>query len=167
MLKTFCKYFIKNLSSLNNNVAMVDILNKKCTNRSAIAMATIKLPIKVLEEIKEKRIKKGDVFSVSEIAGIMGAKKTAEILPLCHPIQTSGVKIGMKIDMEKSCMIIEGDVKAADQRTGVEMEALVAVSIAALNIYDMCKYMSYSMTINDIKLIKKSGGKSDYKLNEI
>lgn len=145
---------------------MIDVSHKDDTNRQAVAEAVVELPVEILNSIKNKTVKKGDVFSVSEIAGIMAAKKTSEILPLCHQIPLSGVKIYLILDFENICLKIRSYVTTSKQKTGVEMEALMAVSVAALNVYDMCKYFTHDITISGVKLLEKSGGKSGYKTSE-
>jgi cyclic pyranopterin phosphate synthase len=138
---------------------MVDVSDKKTTDRTAIAIGCIYVSSNIISRIKNNEMKKGDVLSVAQIAGIMGAKKTSEIIPMCHNIFISGADIKFFIDEEASKIDIEATVKTSGQ-TGIEMEALSAVSIAALTIYDMCKAVDKSMVIGDIKLMKKTGGKS-------
>lgn len=144
---------------------MVDITSKEDTSRVATAKAIIKMERETLEAIKSGGIKKGDVLGVAQVAGIMGAKQTANIIPMCHPLILSGVDINFNIDEENSEIIITGIVKTTG-KTGVEMEALSAVSIAALTIYDMCKAIDRWMIIKEIKLIEKSGGKSGHVIRE-
>lgn len=138
---------------------MVDVSDKKITDRTAIAQGYIYVSEGTIEVIKKGGIKKGDVLSVAQVAGIMGAKKTSEIIPMCHNIFISGANIEFEVE-EKSIKIL-ATVKTSGQ-TGIEMEALSAVSIAALTIYDMCKAIDKEMVIGEIKLLKKTGGKSDY-----
>ncbi len=138
---------------------MVDVSDKKITDRTAVAQGYIYVSEGTIEVIKKGGIKKGDVLSVAQVAGIMGAKKTSEIIPMCHNIFISGANIEFEIG-EKSIKIL-ATVKTSGQ-TGIEMEALSAVSIAALTIYDMCKAIDKEMVIGEIKLLKKTGGKSDY-----
>ncbi|MGL5655589.1 MAG: cyclic pyranopterin monophosphate synthase MoaC [Fusobacteriaceae bacterium] len=138
---------------------MVDVSDKKITDRTAVAEGYIYVSEGTIDVIKKGGIKKGDVLSVAQVAGIMGAKKTSEIIPMCHNIFISGANIEFEID-EKSIKIL-ATVKTSGQ-TGIEMEALSAVSIAALTIYDMCKAIDKEMVIGEIKLLKKTGGKSDY-----
>ncbi|NLJ71848.1 MAG: cyclic pyranopterin monophosphate synthase MoaC [Syntrophomonadaceae bacterium] len=144
---------------------MVDITAKDDTARVAIAKATIKMEPTTLTTIVSGGIKKGDVLGVAQVAGIIGAKQTANIIPMCHPLILSGVDINFDIDEENSEINIEGIVKTTG-KTGVEMEALSAVSIAALTIYDMCKAIDRWMEIKEIKLIEKSGGKSGHLIRE-
>lgn len=138
---------------------MVDVSEKEDTAREAIAVGSIYMKKETLERIKEGGIKKGDVLSVAQVGGIMGAKNTSNIIPMCHPINISGCNISFKLDFENFKIDIEATAKTVG-KTGIEMEALTAVSIAALTIYDMCKAIDREMTISNIMLIKKSGGKS-------
>lgn len=138
---------------------MVDVSEKEDTAREAIAVGSIYMKKETLERIKEGGIKKGDVLSVAQVGGIMGAKNTSNIIPMCHPINISGCNISFKLDFENLKIDIEAAAKTVG-KTGIEMEALTAVSIAALTIYDMCKAIDREMTISNIMLIKKSGGKS-------
>lgn len=138
---------------------MVDVSDKQVTDRTAVAVGSISVCDEIIEKITSGNMKKGDVLSVAQIAGIMGAKKTSEIIPMCHNIFISGADLKFHIDSKKGQIDIEATVKTSGQ-TGIEMEALTAVSIAALTIYDMCKAVDKNMVINDIKLVKKTGGKS-------
>lgn len=143
---------------------MVDVSEKSDTKRTAIAKGSIKMNPKTIEVIKQGKIKKGDVLSVAQIGGIMGAKKTWDLIPMCHNIFLSGSDINFNILEDE--IEIEATVSTIG-KTGVEMEALTAVSIAALTIYDMCKAIDKDMVINNIRLIKKVGGKSgEYLRNE-
>ncbi len=138
---------------------MVDITEKKLTKRKAIARGSVYMKPETLKLIEDKRIPKGDVFCVAKIAGIMAAKNTGNIIPMCHPLSITSVDIDFKSDTEKNKIEIEATVKIVGQ-TGVEMEALTAVSVAALTIYDMCKAVDKDMVISDIMLIEKRGGRS-------
>ncbi len=138
---------------------MVNVGEKKVTAREAVAKGTIKMDPNTLELIKAGGMKKGDVLAVAQVAGIMGAKKTCDIIPMCHPIQITGVDIDFEFDEENSSVKILATTRTMD-RTGIEMEALTAVAIAALTIYDMCKAIDRGMEISDIKLMRKSGGRS-------
>lgn len=138
---------------------MVDVSAKDVTARSAIARGIVKMKAETLELIQEGGIKKGDVLAVAQVAGIMGAKKTPDLIPMCHPIQVTGVDIGFSVLSETELGII-ATVRTMD-RTGVEMEALTAVTTAALTVYDMCKAVDKTMMISDIELVEKTGGKSD------
>ena len=142
---------------------MVEVSDKDNTLRIAEAKAFIRMKEETIKAISGGEIKKGDVFSVAQVAGIMGAKKTSEIIPMCHNIFISGANI--EFEIEDSTIKILATVKTSGQ-TGIEMEALTAVSIAALTIYDMCKAVDKEMVIGEVKLLKKTGGKSDY-LNKI
>jgi len=137
---------------------MVDVSEKAVTAREAVAKGSVRMRPQTLELIKSGGIKKGDVLAVAQVAGIMAAKKTHELIPMCHPLQITGVDIDFAV-MEPDCIEIRATVKTTD-RTGIEMEALVAASVAALTIYDMCKAVDRAMVVEDIKLMSKSGGKS-------
>jgi len=138
---------------------MVDVSDKKVTDRTATASGSIYVSNAIIDKIKNNDMKKGDVLSVAQIAGIMGAKKTSELIPMCHNIFISGADLKFAIDEINSKIEIIATVKTSGQ-TGIEMEALTAVSIASLTIYDMCKAVDKNMVISDIKLLKKTGGKS-------
>jgi len=141
--------------------AMVDVSEKKITERVAQAQAIVHLPKEVLEVLdgKELMTKKGPVFQTAIIAGVMAAKKTHELIPLCHPLSLEDIQV--KIVLEKGQAIINSCVKLT-AKTGAEMEALTAVSVAALTIYDMSKALSHHIIIKEVKLISKTGGKSDF-----
>lgn len=144
----------------NGRAHMVEVTEKNDTLRTAIARGIICMKPETIEAVKGLGIKKGDVLAVAQVAGIMGAKKTSECIPMCHPLMLTGVDL--QFDILEERIIIEALVKTVG-KTGVEMEALTAVSIAALTIYDMCKAIDKDMVIGDICLIKKTGGKSgDY-----
>ncbi len=136
---------------------MVEVSEKDDTKRIAVATGIIKMKKETVNLIKEGLIKKGDVLSVAQVGGIMGAKKTSDLIPMCHNIFLTGADI--RFNILEDGIEIESEVKTVG-KTGVEMEALTAVSLAALTIYDMCKAVDKDMTISDIKLIKKTGGKS-------
>ncbi len=136
---------------------MVDVGEKPITHRRAVASALIQMAAAPLSLLKENDLKKGDALSTAKIAGIMAAKKTAELIPLCHPVFLSKIEIELSI-VENGVLIQSTAV--CDGKTGVEMEALTACSIAALTIYDMCKAVDKKMVIGEIKLLHKSGGKS-------
>ncbi len=138
---------------------MVDVSSKEVTHREARAEASVKLSLQTLEQIVDQKMPKGNVFEAARLAGILAAKRTAELIPLCHPIQLTEIKIDFQPSLEESQISIISQVKTRD-RTGVEMEALVAVTHAALTIYDMCKAVDRSMTITDVQLTYKSGGRS-------
>jgi len=138
---------------------MVDVSLKDDTKRTAVAEATIKMEKETLKRIIEGGFKKGDVLAVSQVAGIMGAKKTPDIIPMCHPLLLTGIDIHFTHNIDTNELIIQSTVSLTG-KTGVEMEALTAVSIAALTVYDMCKAIDKGMIIKEIKLLKKNGGKS-------
>jgi cyclic pyranopterin phosphate synthase len=138
---------------------MVDVSDKDVTLREAVAQGIISMKKETFALIMKKKMKKGDVFEVARLAGIMAAKRTFELIPLCHPLNLTSVEISFYPDTKKNQVKIESKVKVT-AKTGVEMEALVAVSAAALTIYDMCKAVERGMVISDIKLLRKSGGKS-------
>ncbi len=149
------------LSHLNNegHAKMVDVSEKEDTKRKAIAQAIIKMEKATLKRILNGGLKKGDVLAVSQVAGIMAAKKTPDIIPMCHPLLLTGIDISFNHDLDKSELTIIATVSLTG-KTGVEMEALTAVSVAALTVYDMCKAIDKGMIIKEIKLLEKSGGKS-------
>lgn len=138
---------------------MVDVSGKDETMREAVACGSIYMKRETLDKIKEGTIKKGDVLSVAQVGGIMGAKSTPHIIPMCHPIMITGCDISFNLDFDNNKIDITATTKTVGQ-TGIEIEALTAVSIAALTIYDMCKAIDREMVISDIMLLKKSGGKS-------
>ena len=140
-------------------VRMVDVTAKKPTVRTAVAGGMIYLNPETFDLIQNQKVKKGNVLETARIAGIMAAKKTSELIPMCHPLNITHIQVDFSPDASESCMGIEATVRAIDQ-TGVEMEAITAVSVAALTIYDMCKSYDKEMTISKIQLLKKSGGKS-------
>ncbi|MCL1975408.1 MAG: cyclic pyranopterin monophosphate synthase MoaC [Firmicutes bacterium] len=138
---------------------LVDVSAKQPTMRMAIARGWVQMTETTLRLIENKEIKKGDVLAVAQVAAIMAAKRTSEIIPMCHQLLLSGVEISFRLDYEKSRVEIEAGARTSGQ-TGVEIEALTAVAIAGLTIYDMCKSADRSMIIGDVRLIMKSGGKS-------
>ncbi|EGT5619078.1 cyclic pyranopterin monophosphate synthase MoaC [Clostridium perfringens] len=141
------------------NAVMVDVSNKNETERIAIATGTVKTSSETIELIKSGQIGKGDVLGVARVAGIMAMKNTSNLIPMCHPVMITGSSIDFEIDSEKNEIRITATSKVV-HKTGVEMEALTGVSIAALTIYDMCKAVDKRMVIGDIHLVKKLGGKS-------
>ena len=138
---------------------MVDVSDKSITDRVAVTEGYVRMSPETLDIITEGRAKKGDVLSVARLAGIMGAKKTADLIPLCHPLPISKVALELTADPDRPGIRVEATVKTTGQ-TGVEMEALTAVTTACLTIYDMVKAVEKSMVIEDIRLILKDGGKS-------
>ena len=147
----------------DGHVRMVDVTAKKPTLRSAVAGGLISMKPETYNLIKDQKVKKGNVLETARIAGIMAAKKASELIPMCHPLNITHVQVDFNPDEKSHSIGIEASVRIIDQ-TGVEMEALTAVSAAALTIYDMCKSYDREMTISDIQLLEKSGGKSgEYK----
>ncbi len=138
---------------------MVDVSDKPVTDRVAVATGSVIMQSETLAMITEGRAKKGDVLAVARLAGIMGAKKTADLIPLCHPLPISKVAVDLTPDPSLPGVRIEATVKTTGQ-TGIEMEALTAVSTAALTLYDMVKAVEKAMIISDIRLVLKDGGKS-------
>ena len=139
--------------------AMVDVGAKPESERVAVARGRVTMKPETLALVKAGQMGKGDVLAVARLAGIMAAKRTAELIPLCHPLALTSVAVDLTLDEAGSAVEIEARV-ALRGRTGVEMEALTAVSVAALTVYDMCKAADRSMTLSDIRLVHKSGGKS-------
>ena len=140
-------------------VRMVDVTAKKPTDRTATAQGCISMTPETFAAIMDQTVKKGNVLETARIAGIMGAKKTSSLIPMCHPLNITHVQIDFTPDATNNIIRIEAVARIVDQ-TGVEMEALTAVSVAALTIYDMCKSHDKTMTISDVMLLKKTGGKS-------
>jgi cyclic pyranopterin phosphate synthase len=143
---------------------MVDVGEKDNTRRIAVARGEIAMQPETLQRILENRVEKGDVFAVARLAGIMAAKKTSDLIPLCHPLLINSVTVAFTADKDKARIGIEATVKVNGQ-TGVEMEALTAVSVAALTIYDMCKAVDKTMTIDNLRLAEKKGGRSGHFIN--
>lgn len=140
-------------------IKMVDVTEKQSTEREATARCSVYMKAKTLSLIRDKAVPKGDVIAVARIAGILAAKKTSDLIPLCHPLNVTSVNVTITIDKEENKVEVEAKAKTIGQ-TGVEMEALTAVAVAALTIYDMCKAVDKEMTISDIMLMEKRGGKS-------
>lgn len=138
---------------------MVDVGHKDETKRTAVARGSVRMEPETLQLIIEGQIKKGDVLTVAELAGVMAAKRTSELIPLCHPLMLSQVQVSCKPNIDDSCVEIEATVRLTG-KTGVEMEALTAVTIAGLTIYDMAKAVDKTMTLTDVRLVRKEGGKS-------
>ena len=141
------------------NARMVDVGAKDITERVAVARASVTMQAETLKLIRDKKAAKGDVLAVAQLAGIMAAKKTPELIPLCHPLALSSVDVQLSIDAKRRAVDIEATCKLKG-RTGVEMDALTAASVAALTVYDMCKAVDRGMLIKQVKLLHKSGGKS-------
>lgn len=138
---------------------MVDVGGKQTTERLAVACGEILMQASTLSRIMDRNMEKGDVLNVARVAGIMAAKKTSDLIPLCHPLLISSVQIEFTPDRERNRILVEATVKVAG-RTGVEMEALTAVTAAGLTIYDMCKAVDKTMQLDNIRLMRKAGGRS-------
>jgi cyclic pyranopterin phosphate synthase len=138
---------------------MVDVTDKAASERVAVAAGAVYLRPETLALIQDGGVKKGDVLSVARLAGIMGAKRTPDLIPLCHPLALTSVTLDLALDPERNAVDITATCKVAG-KTGVEMEAMTAVAVAALTVYDMCKAVDRGITIGDIRLTHKSGGKS-------
>lgn len=138
---------------------MVEVTEKINTKRQAVASGCIAMNAEAFNHVVNRSAAKGDVLTVADLAGIMGAKMTSQLIPLCHPLPLSGIEVWFELEAANRCVRIYGSVKTTG-KTGVEMEALTAVSIAALTIYDMLKAVDKAMVISDIKLLEKVGGKS-------
>jgi cyclic pyranopterin monophosphate synthase len=143
----------------DGNAVMVDVGDKAVTERVATARGSVVMLPATLKAIVAKGIKKGDVLAVARLAGIMAAKRTHDLIPLCHPLALSAVSLDLTPNKKRNSVDISATVKISG-KTGVEMEALTAVSVAALTVYDMCKAIDRGMTLTDIRLVHKSGGKS-------
>lgn len=141
---------------------MVDVSEKKITTRTATAQSTVAFPPPVFKQLVKNKFlsNKGSIFATAIIAGTMAAKRTADLIPLCHPLSLSQILIN--IETGENILLIKATVKC-DGKTGVEMEALTAASVAALTVYDMCKALSHDIIITQIRLLEKKGGKSDFK----
>ena len=152
---------MRKLSHLDDQgrARMVDVSDKDITSRIAVARGTIHMRAETLALIRANKIEKGDVFSVARVAGIMAAKKTSELIPMCHPLNITSVEIDLTLAENPARVEIEASVRVSG-KTGVEMEAMAAVAVAGLTIYDMCKAVDREMSIGEIRLVKKSGGKS-------
>lgn len=141
------------------NAVMVDVTEKGVTVRTASATGTIRVNREIMDAVQNKTVKKGDVLGVARVAGIMGAKQTSALIPMCHPLCIRKCSVDFELDEEKMEIRAISTVKI-EEKTGVEMEALTAVSVALLTIYDMCKAIDKRMEITDIHLLTKTGGKS-------
>jgi len=141
------------------NAVMVDVSNKQATQRTATAKGTMTMEPETMALIQAGGVKKGDVLSVAQLAGIMGAKRTPDLIPLCHPLELTSVTVDLVCDPGRNAIDITATCKLKGQ-TGVEMEALTAVAVAALTVYDMCKAVDRGMKITDVRLVQKAGGKS-------
>jgi cyclic pyranopterin monophosphate synthase len=138
---------------------MVDVTAKAVTERVAVAKGAVLMQPETIALITSGGVKKGDVLSVARLAGIMGAKRTPDLIPLCHPLALSSVAVDLAVDKKRNAVDITATCKL-EGKTGVEMEALTAVAVAALTVYDMCKAVDRGMRLTDIRLVRKSGGKS-------
>ena len=136
---------------------MVDVGEKPVSQRTAVAAGRVLVNEKTFQLIRSGGMKKGDVLTVAQIAGVMGAKRTPDLIPMCHPILMDGINLDLRLDEARRSVEIRATVSCGG-KTGVEMEALTAVSTAALTVYDMCKAVQKDMTITDIRLVKKTGG---------
>jgi cyclic pyranopterin phosphate synthase len=145
---------------------MVDVTEKPSTVREAISRGSVYVKPETLKLIQDKEIPKGDVLCVARVAGIQAVKKTSELIPMCHPLNITSVNIDLSLDNKKNRIDIEARVKVTGQ-TGVEMEALTAVSVAALTIYDMCKAVDKEMIISDVMLMEKKGGRSGHFIRKV
>ena len=143
----------------NGNAYMVDVSGKDVTRRTAVATGRIKVSTEVMEAVMGRKIKKGDVFTVAQVAGIMGTKRTSDLIPMCHPLSLTNAKVSFEVD-EAANEIVVFCTAVTEGKTGVEMEALTGASVTLLTIYDMCKAIDKRMCISDIHLVSKSGGKS-------
>ena len=143
----------------DGRAAMVDVSGKDVTERSATARGAVVMAPDTMRLIAAGEVKKGDVLSVARLAGIMGAKKTPELIPLCHPLALNAIDVELTLDPDRNAVLISATCRVKG-RTGVEMEALTAVAVAALTIYDMCKAVDRAMRLTDIRLVEKSGGRS-------
>jgi len=151
----------KQLTHVNNSgkAEMVDVSSKEISIRTAEAYSEVKVSNEVFRSIKKNKISKGDVLTVAKLAGVQAAKKTSELIPLCHNIFISKIDVELTLNSKNKTVEIKSFAKT-NSVTGIEMEALTAVSVAALTVYDMCKAIDKSMVIGDIKLLSKTGGKS-------
>ena len=143
----------------DGNARMVDVSDKDVTRRTATAGCRVVMQPETIALIRDGAVKKGDVLSVARLAGIMGAKKTSELIPLCHPLLINKADVELSIDDDRNAVVIEASARV-DGKTGVEMEALTAASVAALTVYDMVKAVDRGTQITDIRLLHKAGGKS-------
>jgi len=149
----------------NGQARMVDVGHKPDSERSAVAKGEVHMRTETLELIREGLIKKGDVLSVARLAGIMAAKRTSELIPLCHPLMLTQVQVSLEMDSDLPGILITATARVVG-KTGVEMEALTAVSVAALTVYDMAKAVQKDMCIQNIRLVEKRGGQSGDVVNE-
>jgi len=146
-------------------VRMVDVGAKEVTTREAVARGLVRMKAGTLDLIAKGAMPKGDVLVTAQVAGIMAAKKTGDLIPLCHPLDLAGVDVHLSLDKDASAVSVESRVRLSS-RTGAEMEALTAVAVACLTVYDMCKAVDKDMEVTDIRLVQKSGGKSGTYIRE-
>lgn len=158
-IRSFCSPTNGSLTHVDEEgrAAMVDVGNKEVTTRIAMAQAVVEVGAHILHLIGQNSLKKGDVLTTAQLAGIMAAKRTSELIPLCHNIPLSHVKVDMKLDEDHHAVIITSTARC-EGRTGVELEALTAAAISALTVYDMCKAVSHDIVISEVKLMFKTGG---------
>ena len=145
--------------SQDGSSRMVDVTEKKVTQRRARATGFVKMDAATIEMIEKRLLPKGDVFEVARIAGIMAAKRTDQIIPMCHPLLVTHLDLRISVDRKETGIRIDSEVRL-EGKTGAEMEALIAVSVASLTVYDMCKAVDKGMIIDDVRLVSKEGGKS-------
>lgn len=158
-IRGFCSQTKDSLTHVDERgrAAMVDVGNKVVTTRTAMAQAVVEVGSHILDLIDQNSLKKGDVLTTAQLAGIMAAKRTSDLIPLCHNIPLSHVKVDLKLDKHNHTVIITATARC-EGRTGVEMEALTAATVSALTVYDMCKAMSHDIVISEVKLLFKTGG---------
>ncbi len=157
---------VKQLTHLDESgqAKMVDVGHKPDTERVAVARGTVLMQLETLQLITQGNMKKGDVLAVAQLAGVMAAKRTSDLIPLCHPLLLSQVDVTCQLNQEKSCVDIEAVVRLTG-KTGVEMEALTAVTVAGLTIYDMAKAVDRSMRLTNVRVVRKTGGQTgDWRL---
>ena len=152
---------MKKLSHVDRSgqARMVDVSAKEITERSARATGSISMSSEALEAVRKNAVEKGDVLAVARVAGVMAAKRTAELIPLCHPLLLTDVQVVATLDDRLPGVRVESTVRSAG-KTGVEMEAIVAVTVTLVTVYDMCKSLDRSMVISDVRLMEKAGGRS-------
>ena len=151
--------------SKDGDSVMVDVSDKKKTSRLAKAAGFVRMDQKTIDLIEKKMLPKGNLFEIARIAGILAAKKTAELIPMCHPLNLEYIEVSVELDKKNKGIEIKSEIRL-EGKTGAEMEALTAVSAASLTVYDMCKAIDKKMVIENIRLLKKFGGKSDFLLKK-
>ncbi|HOP63018.1 MAG TPA: cyclic pyranopterin monophosphate synthase MoaC [Spirochaetota bacterium] len=152
-----------NFSHYNDDTkaVMVDVADKAVTVRTAKAYCFVRMNTETVKSVRDKLLPKGEPFEVARVAGIMAAKRTSDLIPMCHPLQIHHVNVSVELDVEKSGVSIFSEIRL-EGKTGAEMEALTAAAVAALTVYDMCKAVDKGMIIEECRLLEKRGGKSDY-----